>query len=283
MLEINLWDNTFAHLQTPDGKYSMVHKKVPKNIKYVCKKTNYDGITIFTDHFLNPVYIKSVKSKFKVGWYIERCEINRTPKMMIENYINELDFLMTNDSDILDKYPNKAKFVPFGGTWILEENCKMHDKNSNISMIYSNKKNTFQGYNIRHSAAESLKSVVDLYGNGSPNPIELKEYGLKDYKYTIVVENLKKQNYFTEKLVDAFMVGAVPIYWGCPNIGDFFDINGIITFDSVEELKDIADNKLENFYENNTKSIVVNHHVAKQYAVTEDWFYHNIFKECFDV
>ena len=203
MLEINLWDNTFAHLQTPDGKYSMVHKKVPKNIKYVCKKTNYDGITIFTDHFLNPVYIKSVKSKFKVGWYIERCEINRTPKMMIENYINELDFLMTNDSDILDKYPNKAKFVPFGGT--------------------------------------------------------------------------------TEKLVDAFMVGAVPIYWGCPNIGDFFDINGIITFDSVEELKDIADNKLENFYENNTKSIVVNHHVAKQYAVTEDWFYHNIFKECFDV
>ena len=192
MLEINLWDNTFVHLQTPDGKYSMVHKKVPKNIKYVCKKTNYDGITIFTDHFLNPVYIKSVKSKFKVGWYIERCEINRTPKMMIDNYINELDFLMTNDVDILEKYPNKSKFVPFGGTWILEQNYKMHDKNSNISMIYSNKKNTFQGYNIRHSAVESLKSVVDLYGNGSPNPIELKEYGLKNYKYTIMKTTLNQ-------------------------------------------------------------------------------------------
>jgi hypothetical protein len=283
MLEVNLWDNTFSHLETPNGNYSMVHKKVPKNIKYVSKKTNYDGITIFTDHFLHPYYIRSVQSRFKVGWYIERCEINKTPKTMIGNYINDLDFLMTNDADILKRYPNKTKFVPFGGTWILDENYKMHKKSSNVSMIYSKKKNTHEGYNIRHAAAKKLKNVVDLYGNGSSNPIDLKEQGLQNYKYTIVIENLKKQNYFTEKLVDAFMVGTVPIYWGCPNIGDFFDVNGIITFKNVEELDIIVNNKLKNFYENNIESIAANHNAGRQYAITEDWFYNNIFKEHFDV
>ena len=220
MLEINLWDNTFSHLATANGRFSMVHKKIPENIKYVCRKTKYDGVTIFTDHFLNAMYIKSVRSKHKIGWYIERSEINSIPKITIDNYIQHLDFLMTNDSDLLERYPNKTKFVPFGGTWILDKNHGVHRKNKMFSMVYSNKKNTYKGYNLRHEVASKFSEIVDLYGNGSNRPVKLKEHAIQDYRYTIVIENLNRKNYFTEKLVDAFVLGTIPIYWGCPNIND---------------------------------------------------------------
>jgi len=277
--EINLWDGTFNHLETPDGCYSMVHQKKPKKIKYVSKRSRYDGVTIFTDHFLNPVYINSVKSKYKIGWFIERAEINPNPKILLDSYINSLDFLMTNDVEILNKYPNKAVFVPFGGTWIKDDNYGLHKKRKEISMIYSNKRNRFQGYNLRHAIAGRFKNKIDLFGSGCSNPIDSKEEGLSDYRYTVVIENIKKPNYFTEKLVDAFMVGAIPIYWGCPNIGDFFDEGSILTFNNLEELEKIIDGASSVEYNQIKSTIQNNFEIAKNYCITEDWIYENIIKE----
>jgi|21_taG_2_1085346.scaffolds.fasta_scaffold01596_2 hypothetical protein len=284
MLKINLWDETFSHLQTPDGNYSMVHQKSPKTIKYVSKKTNYDGITLFTDHYLSSTYISSINSKYKIGWYIERCELNPSPKMLIDSYINKLDFLMTNDKEILQKHPNKTKFVPFGGTWIKQDNHYMHEKTKDVSMIYSNKKHKYEGYRLRHDIANRFNHNIDLYGNGSSNPVKYKEEGLVDYRYTIVIENLKRENYFTEKLVDSLAVGSIPIYWGCPNIGDFFNLDSIITFNNTIELELILNNIVSNeHYIKNINSTTSNLETSKKYAITEDWIYYNILKELKDV
>ena len=175
MLKINLWDNTFSHLKRELGDYSMVHDRVPSNIRYVSRKTRFDGITIFTDNFLNPVYINSVKSTHKVGWLIERAELNPIPKLQAESYINSLDFLMTNDQELLNKFPNKTRFVPFGGSWVKEKNQKLYPKSKEISMIYSHKKGRLAGYGLRHAIAKKHVDKIDLFGNGSPNPIKFKE------------------------------------------------------------------------------------------------------------
>jgi len=283
MLEINLWDATFSHLETFDGFYSMVHNKRPKKVKYIPKKVKYDGITIFTDRFLNPMCVKAVKSRYKIGWFIERCEIQAAPKLLVDSYINDLDFLMTNDQELLDKYPNRTKFVPFGGTWIREPNYGIHKKNRKVSMIYSNKKDVFPGYCLRHEAAEKFSDVVDLYGNGSPNPIDFKEEGIRDYEFTIVIENLKRKNYFTEKLIDSMIMGSVPIYWGCPNISDYFNLDSIITFDSIFELEEILKNLDLLASEKNFEYIKDNFEIAKRYAITEDWIYENILRSLKDV
>ena len=34
--------------------------------------------------------------------------------------------------------------------------------------------------------------------------------------------------YFTEKLLDCFLTRTVPVYWGCPDIYEYFDLDGII-------------------------------------------------------
>ena len=45
---------------------------------------------------------------------------------------------------------------------------------------------------------------------------------------------------FTEKLIDAFLTGTIPLYWGCPTIGEFFDMDGILLFDNVDVLVDLV-------------------------------------------
>jgi len=281
MLTINLFDSSFAHLTTPDGLYSMVghpdSRKQSKHIKYVRNQMNWDGITIFTDRYLNPNIIKSVKSKYKIGWHLER--IHGVPGSF-EQYYNLLDFTMTNDDVLLSRYPNKTKFVPFGGGWIKKENQKIHEKSKLTSIIYSSK-TSYTGHKLRHQIAQNI-SGLDLYGNGSPNPIVFKEEGLSDYMFSIVIENIKVKNYFTEKLIDCFLTGAIPIYWGCPNIGDYFDTEGMIIFDTFEELKTKLNNLTEEVYYNNMRLINKNFGASKNYEIPEDWFYLNIIRNYYD-
>lgn len=42
------------------------------------------------------------------------------------------------------------------------------------------------------------------------------------YHYQLVMENSQETNYFSEKFADAILSWNIPIYWGCPNIHDFF-------------------------------------------------------------
>jgi hypothetical protein len=44
---------------------------------------------------------------------------------------------------------------------------------------------------------------------------------------------------FTEKLIDCFLTGTIPIYYGCPSIGKFFNIKGIIVIDNIHDLANV--------------------------------------------
>ena len=64
---------------------------------------------------------------------------------------------------------------------------------------------------------------------------------LAPYMFHIVIENAPRECYFTEKLLDAIVLRAVPIYWGCKRIGEVFDTAGILTFEDAGELGVIVD------------------------------------------
>ena len=66
---------------------------------------------------------------------------------------------------------------------------------------------------------------------------------------------MDKDYYFTEKLLDCFLSGTIPIYWGCPSIGDFFNTKGMIIFDDLLELKDKLKMCTKEYYENNRQPI----------------------------
>jgi len=82
------------------------------------------------------------------------------------------------------------------------------------------------------------------------------------YYASVIIENSREPSYFTEKITDTVLAGAIPIYWGAPNIGDFFNENGIITFSSANDL--IANKKYINQLSNTDllKERAENYHLA---------------------
>jgi hypothetical protein len=65
-------------------------------------------------------------------------------------------------------------------------------------------------------------------------PPARKFEAFRDYQYSIVVENSRVRNYFTEKLLDCFLERTVPLYWGCPNILEYFPEKSLILISEEE-------------------------------------------------
>ena len=85
-----------------------------------------------------------------------------------------------------------------------------------------------EGHQYRLVWVNKLKDKLDFYGRGF-NPIVNKEDGLKDYMFSVAIENKSCNGYFSEKIQDCFATGTIPIYHGAPDIGKFFNPKGIIT------------------------------------------------------
>jgi hypothetical protein len=72
---------------------------------------------------------------------------------------------------------------------------------------------------------------LDWFGRGVREIGTNKLSALAAYKYHIVLENGRWPHYWTEKLLDAYMANAFPLYWGAPNIATYFDQRSFATID----------------------------------------------------
>jgi hypothetical protein len=75
-----------------------------------------------------------------------------------------------------------------------------------------------------------------------------KKNPLFESQYHICIENSKQNNLFTEKLIDCLYSKTIPIFYGCENIGDFFDTRGFFIVNSLSEIIDVCNNLTENTY-----------------------------------
>ncbi len=104
----------------------------------------------------------------------------------------------------------------------LKGNNFFTEKQKSISFITSNY-NARKGHQKRLDFLKNItgKLDFDLWGRGFRD-MEDKSDGLVPYKYSIVIENSKHKDYWSEKIADAYLCGCLPIYCGCPNISDYF-------------------------------------------------------------
>lgn len=144
--------------------------------------------------------------------------------------------VLTFDPDLLKHIPN-AVFLPFGTTWVPEWRDLKIRKTDELSLIASAKRDQ-PGHKLRHQMVEYLRREMPtarILGRGY-EPFADKAEGLAPFRYSVVIENVREPNYFTEKLIDCLLCETVPIYWGCPNIGDFFDTDSMIICESFDDL-----------------------------------------------
>jgi hypothetical protein len=62
------------------------------------------------------------------------------------------------------------------------------------------------------------------------------------FQFSLVIESCSEKNYFTEKLIDCLITKTIPIYYGCPNISDFFDTQGwiiLVSKSNIERIKEL--------------------------------------------
>jgi len=119
------------------------------------------------------------------------------------------------------------------------------------NFIYSNATNG-AGAVLRQEFCKKLMEYkrVDCPGNvlnNMKNAIEprsgkwysAKTQFLKDYKFTIAFENVAMPGMTTEKLIQPFEAGSIPIYWGDPAVTDVFNRKAFINcrdFSSWDEV-----------------------------------------------
>lgn len=98
------------------------------------------------------------------------------------------------------------------------ENRKNHTRNKFASIICR-----YDFTNIRGKIIDKINTIhtVECAGNFRNNTKDLKEkYGdrkldyLKQFKFNICPENTNTKGYVTEKLLESFQSGCIPIYWG---------------------------------------------------------------------
>ncbi len=145
--------------------------------------------------------------------------------------------VFTYDEELLARLPNGV-FLPFGTTWVPEWQTLDLNKQEDLSLIASAKRD-HPGHKLRHRIVEHLQSArpdAAILGKGY-QAFDAKADGLAPYRYSVVIENVQERNYFSEKLIDAILCETVPIYWGCPNISDFFDPTGMMICETEAELR----------------------------------------------
>ncbi|MEP2718265.1 hypothetical protein [Pseudophaeobacter sp.] len=134
--------------------------------------------------------------------------------------------VFTYDPDLLAKLPN-GLMLPFGTTWVEGGLEFPLEKTADLSLIAS-AQNSHPGHKLRHRIVTHLQGnypEARIMGRGY-SPFDNKVEGLAPFRYSVVIENTQEPNYFSEKLIDAILCETVPIYWGCPNITDFFPCDG---------------------------------------------------------
>jgi hypothetical protein len=181
--------------------------------------------------------------------------------------------ILTWDDKVLNNCDN-AVLLPFGHTWLKPDQYeKQHPKKFQLAHLQGKLLKTY-GHSLRHETTtrkNEFKIPTKFYETyGDRHNIEDarlgKEFIFSDSQFGVVVENVSHRNFFSEKILDCFLLKTIPIYWGCSNIGDYFDIDGIIPFNNVDDLIYMSNNLTEDFYESKKEIINKNWKLALDYV-----------------
>lgn len=187
---------------------------------------------------------------------------------VIENH-KSFDVIFTFDDRILNNCDN-AQFLTLAHSWLQPDQYTItKEKKFEIAHLAGALKKA-PGHLLRHEILErenEFKLPTKFFHTyGERYDIEKARIGREEVystsQYNVAIENFHKRGWFTEKLIDCFLLKTIPLYWGCSNIGDFFNKEGIIEFGDVDDLIYITSQLDEKYYQSKLKYIEENHQEA---------------------
>jgi hypothetical protein len=188
---------------------------------------------------------KSKKTHIKIySVFGENINLEKNNNILNVQFSGESRFKDPSLFDInLGPFPTKNNTITFlyGFFELLMEKISIH--NFTIPRKLTMKKKEFCLFAVSNSNCEirnnfflklkkykNILSCGSLYKNFTCPSGRGKEYldNIKKFKFMICFENNTKDYYFTEKCILAYLGGAIPIYWGCPQVTEFLNMNSIL-------------------------------------------------------
>jgi len=178
------------------------------------------------------------------------------PDFIKENH-HKLSYVFDFDERVVGKIPNcihtlsAYSFIPK----LFSSRYRSFNKEFAVSFVCTNKTDSPLQL-MRHIIwnDQDRISIPKHFYNSSRKPMK-NDFGLPSIHtrdeaknklframFSITLENSIEKDYFTEKIIDCFCTKTIPIYIGCPNIGDFFDTDGIIFAKDEEGIFNICNN-----------------------------------------
>ena len=133
----------------------------------------------------------------------------------------------------------------------------------------------------------SKYKIVDMGGKYKNNvgKIQNKIEFLSSYKFSIAMENTEGDGYISEKIIDSFLSGTIPIYYGSYMVEEFINPKSFILIkgekDILQKIEYIIkiDND-EQIYRNIIKeSILIDQNILKKYKKEYEEFLFHIFEQ----
>lgn len=267
--------------------HSSCGTRTPSNFSWA--STPQDIVVYMDNHF--GLGLKTPFNRSKFGWL---CESRAIKSELIEHvksyyllYKSRYHKVFTCDRDLiqLDEDFFVFNLAASNLPWTPISEYGIHPKTKLVSFICSNRC-AVPGHRFRISCAHKYKNFVDMYGNFDGGPTigakdqscpygyyhQPKTEALKEYCFSIVIENDKYDSYFTEKITDCFANGVIPVYYGTDSIKDHFNQNGII------ELQDSFDPSRLNFdlYYSKFEAVYDNYLRVSNMLSADDMLYNNI-------
>ena len=217
--------------------------------------------------------VQEVNTPYSIALMIEPRSIMPDAYRFIESGgWKKFAIVFTHDSELL-KLPN-AKYMSCGAVWSWAK--PKQKKTKGISIISSWKEMCPLHKARKQLAIEYDKSdKVDCFGSfrGDRKAWTSTEEAHAAYKFAIVIENYKDSLYFTEKILNCFANKTVPIYYGADELYWFFDSNGVIAVDNVEDIPRIVDNlNIDEEYAVRKNAIEHNYELVKTFEFWEEQF-----------
>ncbi len=240
-------------------------------------------VEIFIDNFIvNPIPQDTIRIIILQEPYL----INNFT-FFINNpaYDNYYTYIFTYDKNILATHPKAKLFLGING-WVKDFNI---EKKFGVSTLIGGKSSpNLEGYKLRHeiyNRENEIQIPKDIYLSSHyklnvdySNKLILYDDKsiMFDNQFHVTIENTSMDNMFTEKLIDCFQSKTIPIYYGCPNIGEYFNTNGIIQINSITEAISEINKLTPEYYLEKLEYIEENYNKSMKYLSYDNLLYNKI-------
>lgn len=197
----------------------------------------------------------------------------------VRDFPNCYTYVLTFLQEVLDNNP-KAHF--FRGIYAWVDCNKHYEKKFCVSTVVGWKYNPkFSGYSIRHKLLDRINEVKipkNFYVSHDYKPwmangkdifvlgeLQNDKEKMFDCMYHIAIENTSIDNYFSEKIIDCFLTKTIPLHYGTPNLGEFFNMDAVYNIQNVDEIISVCNTLTPELYYSKLDAIEDNYNRALAY------------------